>query len=220
MGNGDLMAVVVAGFVEKIPDADALIIFVFADDFTDHVKEDFGSIGFVEDTESYGTWIAAVGGVLSAAVIAPIVLLHPYMGRPVGGIFRHGAVVAETDHDRNIVFGGDFKKSLKTDHEGVVFFGVDDVFKDHTDGIVSDGACKLQLPVASFKMFFKVQLLPEGDTVAAVGGQKVTPPQPRGIVVPLPRFFTAPTFTAHKVIPFDYISNIGLHLFNILLRCV
>ena len=162
------MTVVVAGFVEKIPDADTFIIFVFADDFTDHVKEDFGGIGFVEDTESYGTRIAAVGGVLSAPVIAPIVLLDSHMGRPVGGVFRHSAVIAETDHDRNIVFGGDFKKSFKTDHEGVVLFGVDDVFKDHTDGIVSDGVCKLQFPVAGFEMFFKVQLLPESDAVAAV----------------------------------------------------
>ena len=111
---------------------------------------------------------------------------------PVLVVFRDGAVVAETDHHRDAVFGGGYQKPLKASGKGVVLLLEYGIFEDDPDGVIADGSRKSEFPVDGFQMRFKVQCLPHGDPVAAVGGQIVAATEPWSAVVPFPCPFRTP----------------------------
>ena len=168
MRNRHLVTVSIAGFIEEVPGDDARIGGVFPDDLRDHGVEAFRGLRLVQDRIVTDAAIWAMGGVLPAAVVAPVVVLRSQLGRTVVFVPRDGAVVGEADQQRNAVPGGDREKPLEPLEKSVVLLIPDDELQNHPDRIESDRRRQSEFPVGGGQMLFKIQLLPEGDPVAAV----------------------------------------------------
>ena len=113
MRNGNLAAAAVPRFVEQIPYADSGILRITCNEFFHHAEESLRSRGIVQNTVSDGTRIAPMRRVLPSAMISEVILLHTEMRRPVLCIFRHRAVVSETDHHRTVMLCRYGKKTLE-----------------------------------------------------------------------------------------------------------
>ena len=193
MRQRDLAAVGVPGFVEEVPHRDPGVGGIAADDFARHRVETLGGLRFIKErivTDLVPT--VAVRRIFPPAVIAPVVMLGAQLRHLEILVFRHHAVVAEADHQFYAVAVGALKHPLEARHESVVLTIPDDELQDHPDRVEADRRHELQLAVHRRQMFFEIQFLPEGDAVAAVGGQIIAPPQPRRPFVPIVRLCQTP----------------------------